>query len=127
MAVATLPKPNRLTIDPTRANSSAARSIFIDEMKRAFPQNVNLVDPSQTILKQSIQLTITRIEDGGWLAQTPRINTYGYGETVSEAAKDFFSMLNDLYCELKTTEDVLAPHLKHDLDYLRTLLVDVEA
>ena len=74
--------------------------------------------------KQQIILNVEPTEEGLWLASNPRIYTYGSGETSEEAVSDFLNMLSDLYQELLDSEEVLAPHLKQELDYLKTLITE---
>ena len=70
------------------------------------------------------QVQLENTESGLWLATNPNIATHGVGETLESAIDDFMSMLFDLYEELLDSEDVLAPHLLDELDYLRYSVIN---
>lgn len=82
-----------------------------------------LVDPSRRVLRNTLLLNIQQMNDGSWLATNPQILTHGVGDTPERAAEDFRGMMIDLFKELVRSENVLAPHLKRELDYLRGVLV----
>jgi len=83
-----------------------------------------LVDPAGRHFRVSVVLDVQRTERGHWLATHPDIMTHGVGRTREAAVRDFQSMLLDLFRELVDSEDVLAPHLRRELRYLRTILVE---
>jgi hypothetical protein len=85
---------------------------------------VMLIDPPEHYLKQPIILNVERTEEGYWLANNPDVLTYGTGDTVKDAVEDFQSMLVDLFLELVESEDILAPDLLQQLEYLRSFLVE---
>jgi hypothetical protein len=64
------------------------------------------------------------MNDGRWLATHPEVMTHGVGDTPDMAARDFQSMLVDLFIELVESESVLATHLQRELEYLRGILVE---
>jgi predicted RNase H-like HicB family nuclease len=86
-------------------------------------EKTQVVLDDQHLFRVPIELDAERIEDGSWLVSHPELTVYGVGENLGEATEDFQSMLLDLYAELVASEDVLAPHLKDELEYLRTILV----
>lgn len=83
-----------------------------------------LINPSAYPLKGALFLEIKRMADGRWLATHPQIMTHGVGATPEAAARDFQSMLDDLFRELTESEAILAPHLRSELEYLRAVLVE---
>ena len=83
-----------------------------------------LIDSAHTLLRAPVQLQLEQSEEGYWIATNPRIMTYGTGDSIEAAATDFLSMLKDLFDELVNSENVLAPHLLEELEYLRTLLIE---
>lgn len=124
MAIATTPQRTKeLSVRKGAANSSAP-ILHLHPPSLFLPVNYLLQKTMCNHLKKAIQVTVSPTDDGGWLAKAANILTYGYGDTPLEAVADFASMLDDLYMELSTTESVLAPHLKKDLDYLRTLFAE---
>ena len=74
-------------------------------------------------LKGGLFLDIRRMSDGHcWLATHPQVMTHGVGDTPDAAARDFQSMLLDHFRALLDSEKVLAPHLRQELEYLKTLV-----
>ena len=84
--------------------------------------NVLLINPSAYPLKAALFLDIKRMADGHWLATHPQIMTHGVGDTSDMAATDFHNMLLDRFRALLDSEKVLAPHLRQELEYLKTLV-----
>lgn len=85
---------------------------------------VRIADNSGTHLKKPILLNVERTESNNWLATHSTILTHGYGESAIDAARNFHSMLIDLFIELVESEDMLAPHLQEELDYLREIIIE---
>ncbi len=85
---------------------------------------VLLIDPSRRFLKVPLKLDAEKTEGGYWLVSHPELTVYGAGKSIRSATKDFQSMLTDLFKELIESENVLAPHLKNELDFLRTYLAE---
>ena len=81
-----------------------------------------LVFPPGRVLKRPLRLVIKKTADGRWLATNSAIMTHGVGDTPEAAARDYQSMVVDLYAELIESESILAPHLRRELEYLRTVL-----
>ena len=69
-------------------------------------------------------LNVQQTDDGYCLATHPEIMTHGVGRTPDAAAQNFLNMMLDLFRELADSEDVLAPHLRAELEYLREIVVD---
>jgi hypothetical protein len=81
-----------------------------------------LFNPSAYPLKGALFLDIKRMADGHWLATHPQIMTHGVGDTPDMAARDFHNMLLDRFRALLDSEKVLAPHLRQELECLKTLV-----
>ena len=80
-------------------------------------------NPSAYPLKGGLFLDIKRMSDGHcWLATHPQIMTHGVGDTPDVAARDFQNMLLDRFRALLDSEKVLAPHLRQELEYLKTFV-----
>ncbi len=83
-----------------------------------------LLDPSETLLRRMVVLDVEPTRDGRWLATNAAIATHGVGDTPDEAVLDFEEMMFGLFRELVRSEEVLAPHLQRQLEYLRSVLVE---
>ena len=64
-------------------------------------------------------VNVEQTDDGNWLATSLEIDSYGVGDTKTDALVNFKSELRDYYIELKEDEDVLGPHLMTELKKLR--------
>jgi predicted RNase H-like HicB family nuclease len=70
---------------------------------------------------QAIDVEVDLTEGNRWVATTPIITVHGVGDTPREAANELRSMIFDYYKELLESEELLAPHLKNELDYLNNI------
>ena len=118
----------QLTLDPVRHTSSTATSYkFYRGPGDITRQSVILLDRSQRYLKVPLTLIAERMEDGQWVVTEVDIMTHGVGESIEDAVLDFQSMLLDYFKELVDSEDVLSPHLRRELNFLRAILVEENA
>lgn len=84
-------------------------------------QIVSIPDPDY-ILAKPIRVTIDYEEDY-YIVSDDRFLRYGTGSTLAEAKKEYGYALVEYLDDLTELEDCLAPHLAHDLQELRNILI----
>jgi hypothetical protein len=83
---------------------------------------VMLLGASYLRFRKPIIVLAEYSNEGYWLVTNPDIYTHGMGTSCEEAVNDFENVLFDYFNELVNSEDVLAPHLKSQLNYLKSLI-----
>ena len=61
-------------------------------------------------------------EDDIFVAVAPTLNTYGYGNTRTEACRNLFESILEYYEALKKERELLGVILKQDYEYLKHIL-----
>lgn len=83
-----------------------------------------IFDQDRKYFKIPIELTAEQTQEGYWIVTNPQIMTHGVGDTCEQSIDDFKEMLFDYFKELVGTKEVLAPNLKNQLNYLRSILIE---
>lgn len=89
-----------------------------ERFARIKPSRMFSVHVQHPRLKIPITLRISE-NNGDFVAEHQSIPTHGFGDTVAKAAFDFIDMMEGLFEQLTNDEDILADHLKQDLEVLR--------
>ena len=74
--------------------------------------------------RAALAVTLEYADNSYWIAIHPEVVAHGIGNSREEAVIDLVEVITALYDELRESEDVLAPHLLKELNYLRSIFHD---